>query len=215
MAGGLFATMRAQGKALADGLDAGNALPNHYQDRLPEFLRRIRVEIIVETGAATGISTDRILQALDEKSAGVLHSIDPAPTAGLFEIDHLRWIPHRALSVDAMPTIFAASGPWDVFLHDSDHGVWCQTFEYELAWQFVRGGGYLLSDDRTWGSPPHDAWRLFCMRHHLTPFELGACGVVQKPAFALASGYTGIAGAVQHARELADRATDLYHARIP
>lgn len=178
---GLFEAMHAQGLELAAGIEVSNALPNHYQDLLPEFLANVRPGLIVETGAATGISTDRILSTLDRNDRGVLYSVDPDPCAVLFDIMHPRWLPRRKFSQDALADIFLESGAWDVFLHDSDHGVWCQTFEYEVAWHFVKDRGYILSDDISWGNPPHHAWDLFCERHSLSPWKLGNASVVRKP----------------------------------
>lgn len=208
---GLFAAMHAQGLSLAQGFDEANARPNHYQDLLQDFLSKVRPDVIVETGSATGISTDRILTALDKNERGILHSIDPEPCAVLFDIEHRRWRAHRAFSQDLLEHIYQATGTWDVFLHDSDHGVWCQTFEYEVAWHFVRAGGYILSDDTTWGSPAHHAWKKFCERHDVTPNKLGNCGVVMKPPpDAPKLSTEGISYVMQAARNLADTAYRAY-----
>jgi len=37
--------------------------------------------------------------------------------------------------------------PIDIFLHDSDHSYHNMTAEFEVAWQRLRPGGFLISDD--------------------------------------------------------------------
>lgn len=210
----LFRAMHAQGKSLAVGLEAANALPNHYQDLLPDFIRQIRPDVVVETGVATGISSDRILGALDANEHGHLYSVDPQPCAGLFEIDHPRWKTYKYVSREVLAPIFRYTGAWDMFLHDSEHGVWCQTFEYELAWRFVRPGGYILSDDLTWGSPPHDAWGKFCARRGVRSGKFGCCGVVRKPldACAVPTSHVEIEEANKDAIATANLAAQIYRA---
>lgn len=181
----LLDCIRVQRPDLITDLAPSYADSNHYQDLLPAFLREVKPTIVVETGVATGLSTDRILGTLDELGAGTLYSIDPVPQrTGLFDVKHPRWRPYLELSYDALGPIYLDTGPWDVFLHDSDHEAYCQTFEYEIAWSFVRAGGFILSDDTTWGSPPHMAWTKFCERHGVVPTSMGHCRVIQKPATA-------------------------------
>ena len=93
--------------------------------------------------------------------------------------------------------------------------MWCQTFEYEVAWHFVRGGGLFLSDDVTWGTPPHRAWDRFCRRHEITYTMAGHCAVARKPAAMPGSpttrvDRTWIDQVVSYARKLADAAEDEY-----
>lgn len=177
----LLDAIRAQRPALAEAVGPGLMTAGHYQNELGDWIREHKPRIIVETGVQNGMSSDRILTALDDIGNGELYSVDPNPAEGLFEVVHPKWYPFRALSIDVLCSIYRKTGPWDVFLHDSDHEIYCQTFEYELAWSFVRPGGYIMSDDSTWGDPPHGAWVRFCERHHATPFMIGhACAAVQK-----------------------------------
>jgi len=186
---GLLDSMWEQNPDLAAQYAGHFTNPNHYQDHLREILLAERwgggsPRTVVETGVSYGISSDRILTTLDEIGVpghGILYSIDPSPPAGIFEVSHPRWSKVQKLSVDALGEIYERTGPWDVFLHDSDHEVWCQTFEYEVAWHFVRGGGLIMSDDITWGTPPHRAWEIFCSRHGLTYVMAGHCAVARKP----------------------------------
>jgi len=101
-----------------------------------------------------------------------------------------RWTPLAQDAVSGMRKVVERSAlrwpradyGWDLFLHDGDHDVMAQTFEYELAWRYLKPGGWLLSDDYTWGLPEHGAWRNFLARHGNPPMRaLGACAIVQKP----------------------------------
>jgi hypothetical protein len=186
---GLLVAMREQNPTLASEYERYFTAPNHYQDHLREILLAERwgggsPRTVVETGVSYGISSDRILATLDEigvEGHGLLHSIDSAPPAGIFEVSHHRWSKYRQMSTEALPEIYERTGPWDVFLHDSDHEVWCQTFEYEVAWHFVRAGGLILSDDIPWGTPPHRAWDRFCLRHGIQYAMAGHCAITRKP----------------------------------
>jgi len=220
---GLLAAMHEQIPEHATRVAHYYNAPNHYQDHLREILLGEcrdggSPRIIVETGVSWGISSDRILATLDEigiPGHGLLYSIDPGPAYGVFETSHPRWSKLKQLSITALPFVYEHTGPWDVFLHDSDHEVWCQTFEYEVAWNFVRGGGLIMSDDITWGTPPHRAWEVFCSRHGMTYSMKGHCGIARKPIAAPGSPTTRvdrefIDGVIGVARQLADAAVAAY-----
>jgi hypothetical protein len=148
---------------------------HRYQAGLGALVETIKPLVVVETGVSVGVSTAFILQAMDKNGVGELHSIDPAPQT---EIIHSRWHWWRGLSVTEMPEVYRDTGPFDIFLHDSDHGVECQTFEYELAWHMLKPDGYLISDDITWGE--HMAWQRFLARHGLVGERLGHAGMVRR-----------------------------------
>ena len=38
-------------------------------------------------------------------------------------------------------------GAVDLFIHDSNHFYYWQVFEYRTAWEVLKKGGFLLSDD--------------------------------------------------------------------
>jgi predicted O-methyltransferase YrrM len=221
--GGLLAAMREQDPVRASEYERHFTAPNHYQDNLRGILfAEIKdggsPRTIVETGVSYGISSDRILAALDDigiPGHGLLYSIDSAPPAGIFEVSHPRWAKFRQMSTEALPQIYERTGPWDIFLHDSDHEVWCQTFEYEVAWHFVRGGGLIMSDDATWGTPPHRAWDRFCLRHGIDYTMAGHCAVARKPVAIPGSPTTRvdrewIDSVMTHAIALADAAEREY-----
>lgn len=153
-------------------------VPPHYQDKFAEVIRREKPNIVVETGVWEGLSAEYILKALDDNGKGHLYSIDPMDATQEFNgtrgnpalfvnnpIVHPRFTLIRKYSQVALEPLFEEIGPFDVFLHDSDHAEAVQTFEYEAAWRYVRSGGIIASDDVAWGMPPHRAWWKFRARH--------------------------------------------------
>jgi hypothetical protein len=134
---------------------------NHINDRwnaglqltilLYSIAQSSRVNIIVETRVANGITTNTLIQALmHSNSTGELHSFDIlSETKGVydglgnwnFHLLHPKSA-HKEISqiVNKLPSI-------DVWLHDSNHGYRWQRFEYELAFSKLWKGGILVSDD--------------------------------------------------------------------
>lgn len=150
---------------------------NRFHQELYTFIYDLKPEVVVETGFATGKSAMQILAAMDANDHGSLYSVECFVNQPIF---HPRLNFYRGMSYDHLVPIFLKSGPWDVFLHDSDHEVGCQTFEYELAWAFLRPGGVLMSDDYEWGT--HRAWARFCDRHGVKSRTiLGTVAYCRKP----------------------------------
>lgn len=160
--------------------------PPTYQDRLADLIRTIRPNIVVETGLCLGFGAEYILRALDDCGKGHLYSIDPMdfnhlsngciPRPDEYDanpIIHPRFTLIRKLSQDALEPLFDEVGPFDVFIHDSDHSAECQSFEYEAAWRMVRPGGIIVSDDIAWGNPPHQTWDKFLAWHNLKATIIG------------------------------------------
>lgn len=152
--------------------------PPHYQDKLAILIRQEKPNIVVETGVWEGLSAEYILKSLDDNVAGHLYSIDPMDEGQQFNgtqgkpelfydnpIVHPRFTLIRKYSQVALQPLFEEVGPFDFFLHDSDHSESCQTFELEAAWRYVRPGGIIAADDVAWGRPPHRAWWKFMARH--------------------------------------------------
>ena len=145
-----------------------------FQRDLGEFVLKTKPEIIVETGS--GASSMYILKALDEIGSGKLYSIDPEPFCE-YEISHPRYELIKEKSFHAMQELYNRTGAWDMFLHDSDHWIECQTFEYEMAIRLVKQGGHIFSDDYMWNM--HGAWDRFINRYGLIQFIVGdIAGVV-------------------------------------
>jgi predicted O-methyltransferase YrrM len=146
----------------------------HYQDLLADIIRRERPLVVVETGVESGFSSEHFLVALDDNKSGHLYSCDPAPS-GFYDanpIVHPRFTFLRERSYTALDKIWAETGRIDLFLHDSDHSFRCQSWEFSWAWDHVRSGGIIASDDVGWSDTtpdnPHHAWDQFCERHGVT-----------------------------------------------
>ncbi len=146
-----------------------------YQAELGQFILENKPEIIVETGS--GVSTLFILHALDRLGKGHLYSIDPQPFCE-FEVIHPRYTLIKKKSFEALAELYLMTGQWDLFLHDSDHWIETQTFEYLTAHDFVKTNGWIFSDDYEWDA--HFAWKRFCDTFKLNPFLLGGIQGVQK-----------------------------------
>lgn len=152
--------------------------PPTYQDKLADLIRQEKPNIVVETGVWEGLSSEYILKALDDNDRGHLYSIDPLDADQQFNgvqgrpdlfldnpIVHPRFTLVREYSQVGLESVYLKVGPFDFFLHDSDHSESCQTAEFEAAWKYVRPGGIIAADDPAWGIPPHRAWFKFRDRH--------------------------------------------------
>lgn len=149
-----------------------------FQEQLGTFIYDHSPSVVVETGS--GISTLFILKALDDLGRdGRLYSVEPDPEpACKFEVTHPRYELIRSKSTHALAPLYLRTGPWDFFLHDSDHWIECQTFEYEFAYACLRVGGHIFSDDMEWDA--HFSWRTFTDRYHLKPIRVGDIEGAQK-----------------------------------
>ncbi len=146
-----------------------------FQKQLADFIFENKLETIVETGS--GVSTLYILEALDKLGKGHLYSIDPFPFCE-FEVIHPRYTLIKKKSFEALADLYKQTGAWDLFLHDSDHWIECQMYEYEMARQCVKQGGWIFSDDYEWDA--HFAWKRFHEWHKLMPILVGGIQGVQK-----------------------------------
>lgn len=163
-------------------LEEGPLYP-HFYDSGPEFVEllrglvmHLRPSVVVETGVAHGRSTRGILEALannhsehPETAIGALHSIEVDPRTNAEDLRKSQnWNFHllnRDLSfTEAMSKI----GAIDMFVHDSDHGYENQLMEYRAAWEALRPGGVLVSDDVSWSWAFHD----FCKDVKRSPILL-------------------------------------------
>jgi predicted O-methyltransferase YrrM len=116
------------------------------------LVRTLRPGIVLETGVANGHSSFFILRALRANGCGELHSIDRSAQVGcLLSGDersswHLHVLHPQGLRkhflqiLDALPAI-------DLFLHDSDHSYFWQSFEMQAALKKLSAKGVLASDD--------------------------------------------------------------------
>ena len=151
---------------------------HRFQKAVGEIIKEKGFSTIVETG--TGVSSVYILKALDDAGIdGKLHSIDIG-----------QWYPHKiehpkfnaivSKSIEAMLPLYQLVGPWDMFVCDGNHEILCQSYEYELSFNFLKPGGYLIVDDRTWNQ--NNAWQDFLLRHGLKETILGDAAYIIKPA---------------------------------
>lgn len=150
---------------------------SRFQAQLGELVKKIKPKVVVETGF--GVSTLFILKAIqDEGLDTMLYSIDKKPWYK-YEITHPNNKLILARSIDALLPTYQNYGPFDIFLHDSNHDVKHQTYEYNSAWGFLKPGGYLVTDDHGWGG--HDAWYKFLKENNLKAIAMGDAQYVQKP----------------------------------
>jgi hypothetical protein len=116
----------------------------------------MRPAVMVETGVARGMTSAAILSALRVNNAGRLYSIDLPPlTRGWAQqsgvaVDpelRYRWTYIRGSTHRRLPPLLSQLGPIDVFIHDSLHTARTMTFEFRCAWEALRVGGVMISDD--------------------------------------------------------------------
>lgn len=103
-------------------------------DRHESFLERLHID------------PDGIEKSVD----GVTNiELPPGREPGWIVPDDLRdrWELHVGITQIELPRLRCAIDAIDVFVHDSDHSMPCQLFEYELAWSWLSPGGLLLTHD--------------------------------------------------------------------
>ena len=118
--------------------------------------RHLEPAVVVETGVARGMTSAAILAALRSNGSGRLFSIDLPPlTKGWAEQSGVaveprlrsRWTYLRGSTRRRLPPLLAAVGGIDIFVHDSLHTFETMTFEFRCAWEALRPGGVMISDD--------------------------------------------------------------------
>ncbi len=118
--------------------------------------RHLVPEVVVETGVARGMTSAAFLAALRSNDAGRLYSIDLPPLtrgwaaqsgAAVSPELRSRWTYVRGSTRRRLPPLLAELGRIDVFVHDSLHTSATMTFEFRLAWDALRPGGIMISDD--------------------------------------------------------------------
>lgn len=155
-------------------------------------MRLLKADIIVETGAAGGVTSSFILSALKQNRKGRLYSIE-LPRAGLVNDGVKYWRPDNKQPGWLIPSSLRAE--WklvlgnskeelrplleklrevDIFLHDSLHTFSHERFEYSTAWPYIKPEGLLLSDDV---SLPYQE---FCSRAGVNPIHFKYLGGIRK-----------------------------------
>jgi hypothetical protein len=155
------------------------------------LVRILKPDYVVETGVAAGISTAFLCAAMAENGCGHLYSIElpPASVKGLQQNDGalfdwpasgVGWaIPEEvgramgsrhSLILDdvrvALPRLLEELPALDLFIHDDLHTPEHMLWEYRLAWQKLRHGGVLASDD------VNEGWLDFCAENGQPPAAL-------------------------------------------
>jgi len=159
------------------------------------LIRKLKPNILVETGVANGFSTTFILFALYKNKKGKLYSIDfPEVNCKVYDKDTF-WsgkgdavIPSKKTSGWAIP--FYLRKNWnlilgksqdklipllkklkkiDFFLHDSEHSYDCMMFEFNEAFKRLNKGGILICDDINM----NNSFFNFCKKHNKKIIEIG------------------------------------------
>ncbi len=112
------------------------------------YILRVRPKIIVETGVANGITTNVIMNAL-EQTGGVLHSFDIDMRCKNVYTGNGNWFFHHLSKPfpRSLKKNVAGINDIELWIHDSNHGYSWQRFEYDLAFGKLSKGGILISDD--------------------------------------------------------------------
>lgn len=151
----VWPSIRARTGAAPQGRDAhdGDASLAHAAWSVA---RHLAPAVVVETGVARGMTSAAILSALRSNRAGRLYSIDLPPlTRGWAEQSGVavepelrtRWTYVRGSTRRRLPPLLASLDGIDVFVHDSLHTFQTMTFEFRCAWESLRPGGVMISDD--------------------------------------------------------------------
>lgn len=146
--------------------------------------------LCIETGMAGGVSTLHLLAAA-RKHGGIVVTIDGGSYTNtedmieqmawwkfLTRTDFDRWNPRAKLSRDVLTDERWNDIEIDLFLHDSDHEYENQAFEYAWAWDHLKPGGFLISDDFVWAGGR--AWAEFAARVNRPWYIIGSASIMQK-----------------------------------
>lgn len=140
-----------------------------YRIVMYAVIRAIEPAAFVETGVLHGLTTHVMLAGFRRNGRGRLDSIDapsyfergpasrdgftdslpPGREPGWVVPDRSRpyWRLTLGTSADRLPGVLRELGTIDGFLHDSEHTHATMTHEFESAWEALRPGGLLVSDN--------------------------------------------------------------------
>ena len=151
----VWAPIRGRAGAAPAGRDFHDGDPNLARAAW-SVARHVRPAAVVETGVARGMTSAAILSALRVNGSGRLYSIDLPPLSKGWaqqsriavapELEPL-WTYVRGSSRRRLPPLLAEVGSIDVFVHDSLHTADTMGFEFRCAWDALRVGGVMMSDD--------------------------------------------------------------------
>ena len=118
--------------------------------------RAQKPQVVVETGVGYGVTSAFLLQALGANGNGELWSIDLPPLgedadaqSGCLVPQALRqrWHLMRGRTRRVLPQLVSELPQIDIFLHDSLHTYRNMQWEFQSAWDKLKPGGVLISDD--------------------------------------------------------------------
>jgi hypothetical protein len=150
--------------------------------------RLTQPEIVIETGVCAGFSSVFILYALKKNNAGHLYSIDlpnqpgqeisNGKPVGWLVPEELkeRWELILGASNEKLFPLLTKLGKIDIFYHDSEHSYNNMWFEFNSAWESLKSGGLLLSDDIT----ENKAFADFCRIKNCRRTKLFKLGIIKK-----------------------------------
>ena len=175
----------AASRVFPDFYDSGNVTLT----ALDALVRSHRPQIVVETGVANGASTRAILSALNRNASGALYSFDVDPRVTKAALGHegenlwrLHILKDHSLFQELKQAVASIGAPVDLWYHDSDHSYSWQLSEYRLAFEFLRPGGFLVSDDIDGNEAFGDFLRESGLLVAYAIFDTRkVCGFVQKP----------------------------------
>ena len=113
-------------------------------------------DIVIETGVANGFSSSYILLGLDHNNRGKLISIDYLGMPWHSKEKVGLAIPMRlkkrhelkiGKSIPIIKELLQTLDSIDIFIHDSSHTYKYMMNEFEIAWPYIKNGGFLLADD--------------------------------------------------------------------
>ena len=115
------------------------------------MIKASNFKLIIETGVANGITTNAIMNALEESGAsGELHSFDVLPETNKAYVGEGNWNFHLLegkSTHNQIKSVVSSLPKVDIWVHDSNHGYRWQKFEYLLALSVLNKNGILISDD--------------------------------------------------------------------
>jgi hypothetical protein len=149
------------------------------------LIRKRAPTTVVETGVCNGLSTAVFLAALNQNGTGHLYSIDypeyadspergvdfwegkggavvPADEqSGWLVPDKLRdrWTLLLGKSREKLPSLLSDLKTIDLFVHDSEHSLDNQLFEFSLAFKHLSQQGRLLASDINWSGAFEVFWK--------------------------------------------------------
>ena len=159
------------------------ALGRGHARALYALVRKRQPRVLVETGVCNGFSTVVLLEAIAANRCGHLYSIDlpefagRGPSADLWNGKggavvpegempgwlvpaalRLNWTLRLGRSVDVLPSLLRELGSLDFFLHDSEHSLENQLFEFRAAFAHLGPEGLLACSDLNWSGAFDQFW---------------------------------------------------------